>query len=195
MKNGLLILNILLLLAVGYLYLDKFSGPKPAGKPTADSSETATVPLRIVYINLDTLHEKSEDFQAMKADLEKRQAEAETSLTNRARAFEKEVIAFQQKIQSGTMTPKSAEDEQSRLAKKEQSIMEERERLATALLKDTDEFNLQFTNRVRGFLDSLKTQMNYDYILVAGSGSPVLLANDNLDITNTVLDLLNKKKE
>ncbi len=192
MKNISLILNIVLLLAVAYLYVDRFSASKTGEKP-AVADQAADEPLSIVYINLDSLHEKSETFQAKRSELEKRQAEAEASLTSRAKAFEKEVIAFQQKYQSGTMTPKAAEDEQARLAKKEQSIMEERERLASGLLKETDDFNLGFTNQVKGYLDSLKTQMNYDYILVAGSGSPVLLANDSLDITNTVLDLLNKK--
>ena len=192
MKNISLILNILLLLAVAYLYVDRFSGSKTDENP-AVSADTKDELLRIVYINLDTLHGKSETFQAKKSELENRQAEAEASLTSRAKAFEKEVIAFQQRYQSGTMTPKAAEDEQTRLSKKEQSIMEERERMGSALLKETDDFNMGFTSQVKGYLDSLKTQMNYDYILVAGSGSPVLLANDSLDITKTVLELLNKK--
>ncbi len=192
MKNISLILNIVLLLAVAYLYVDRFAASGADEKPAA-TEEAKDEPLRIVYLNIDSLHEKSETFQTKKAEIEKRQAEAEASLTSRAKAFEKEVIAFQQKYQSGTMTPKAAEDEQTRLARKEQSIMAERERLATDLMQETDDFNLAFTNKVKGYLDSLKTQMNYDYILVAGSGSPVLLANDSLDITKTVLDMLNKK--
>lgn len=191
MKNLSLILNIVLLLAVIYLYVDRFSNKKmeePASETTAEDAG----PLNIVHINLDTLHEKTEKFQQKRAELEKRQTEAEASLTARARAFEKEVIAFQQKLQSGTMTPKAAQDEEARLAKKEQSIMQERERMATDLLQETDNFNLAFTNEVKGYLDSLKTQMKYDYILVTGSGSPVLLSNEKLDITQQVLNLLNK---
>lgn len=193
MKNISLILNIILLLAVAYLFFDRFSGAKPEGKPEIATDQTAEKQLRIVFINLDSLHAKSESFQAKKTELEKRQSDAEASLTSRAKAFEKEVIAYQQKLQSGTMTPKTAQEEEARLAKKEQSIMQERERLASDILKDTDAFNETFTNQVRGYLDSLKSQMNYDYILVAGTGSPVLLANDSLDITKTVLNLLNKK--
>jgi outer membrane protein len=193
MKNISLVLNIVLLLAVAYLFIDRFSNKKTAEPAATETTEDAAKPLNIVHINLDTLHEKTERFQQKKAELEKRQVDAESSLTTRAKAFEKEVIAYQQKLQSGTMTPKSAQDEEARLAKKEQSIMQERERLATDLLKETDEFNLNFTNEVKGYLDSLKTQMHYDYILVTGAGSPVLLSNEKLDITQQVLDLLNKK--
>ncbi len=193
MKNISLILNIVLLLAVAYLFIDRFSNKKPAEPNATETTAEDAKPLNIVHINLDTLHEKTERFQLKKTELEKRQVDAETSLTARAKAFEKEVIAYQQKLQSGTMTPKSAQDEEARLAKKEQSIMQERERMANDLLKATDEFNLNFTNEVKGYLDSLKTQMHYDYILVTGAGSPVLLSNEKLDITQQVLDLLNKK--
>ena len=192
MKNISLILNIILLAAVAYLFVDRFSSKKDETVPVEEKVKEK--PLSIVFINLDSLHAKSEEFQAKKTELEKRQAEAEASLTARAKAFEKEVIAYQQKLQSGTMTPKTAQEEEARLSKKEQSIMQERERLGGELLKDTDEFNESFTNQVRGYLDSLKSQMNYDYILVAGTGSPVLLANDSLNITSTVLGLLNKKQ-
>ncbi|MCB0522508.1 MAG: OmpH family outer membrane protein [Lewinellaceae bacterium] len=193
MKNISLVLNIILLLAVAYLFLDRFSSKK-AGQPAETTTEEAAQPLNIVHINLDTLHEKTEKFQQKKAELEKRQDEAESSLTARANAFQKEVMAYQEKLQSGTMTPKSAQEEEARLSKKEQSIMQERERLGNDLLKETDEFNLAFTNEVKGYLDSLKAQMNYDYILVTGAGSPVLVSNAKLDITQQVLDLLNKKK-
>jgi outer membrane protein len=195
MKNISLILNILLLLAVIFLYVDRFAlKGKQATAPVIPTSEAGSQ-LQVVHINLDTLHARSDEFQSKKAELEKRQADAEKSLSARAMAFEKEVIAFQQKMQSGTMTPKTAEDEQTRLARKEQSIMEERERMAEGLLKETDDFNLKFTNQVKTYLDSLKTQMNYDYILVTGSGSPILQASDSLDITSTVLEMLNKKKQ
>lgn len=194
MKNISLALNIVLLLAVAFLFVDRFSGKKAGEKPATAENQPKESPLRIVYINLDSLHAKSEIFQSKRTELEKRQSDAESSLASRAKAFEKEVIAYQQKLQSGTMTPKTAQEEEARLAKKEQSIMQERERLAGDILKDTDAFNETFTNQVRGYLDSLKSQMNYDYILVTGTGSPVLLANDSLDITKTVLDLLNKKQ-
>jgi outer membrane protein len=195
MKNISLILNILLLLAVIFLYVDRFAIKGKQAAAPAISTGDAGSQLQVVHINLDTLHARSDEFQTKKAALEKRQADAEKSLSARAMAFEKEVIAFQQKMQSGTMTPKSAEDEQARLARKEQSIMEERERMAEGLLKETDDFNIKFTNQVKAYLDSLKTQMHYDYILVTGSGSPILQASDSLDITSNVLELLNKKKQ
>lgn len=194
MKNISLVINGLLLVAVAFLYIDRFGG---TAAPTANEAETTAegghANLRVVHLNLDSLHEKSTEFQAMKASLEQQQREAENALASRAQAFEQEVMAYQQKVSSGTMTPKSAEAEQTRLARKEQTIMAERERLTNELLQATDAFNGQFTNKVKEYLDSLKAERNYDYILVTGSGSPVLLSNEQLDITEEVLQRLNKK--
>jgi outer membrane protein len=196
MKNVSLALNVLLFLAVAFLYFDRFSGPKK----TAPAAESTTVAadgkqsLNIVYINLDSLHAKSTTFQSKKTELEKRQADAEGKLQGRAAAFKKEVEAYAQKAQGGTMTPKQMQDEEERLGKKEQSIMQEQERLGKALMEEMDKFNESFTNEVKGYLDSLKAEMKYDYILVYGTGSPVLVANDELDITAQVLELLNKKQ-
>jgi Skp family chaperone for outer membrane proteins len=45
-------------------------------------------------------------------------------------------------------------------------------------------------------LKSLQSQIGYDYILsYSKGGGQVLLANDSLEITKEVLELLNAKKE
>lgn len=195
MKNLSLILNIVLLLAVAYLYIDRFSG-SGGDQPTEMAVEgDDQKPLTIMYLNIDSLHEKSESFQKKKAEVEEAQAAAEASLRSKMKAFQGEVIAYQKKLQSGTMTPKSAQDEETRLARKEQALAEEQERVGSALLKDLDEFNVAFNSEVRTYLDSLKKANGYDYILVAGAGSQVLTANENMDLTNDVLEMLNKKKE
>ena len=195
MKNNLsLILNGVLLIAVAFLFIDRFSSSKPAsnGQSSAESEAKAD-PLNIVYINLDSLHEKSATFQTKKTELEKRQASAEASLKSKGASFQREIAEYQKKAQSGTLTPKAMQDIEAGLAQKEQAIRQEQDRLTQDLMAETDKFNEQFTGQVKTFLDSLKKEMNYDYILIYGSGSPILAANDSLDITKTVLDYLNKK--
>lgn len=194
MKNLSLILNIVLLLAVAYLFVDKFSSKKPGQNAEAHTTEQAA-PLNIVYINIDSLHSKSLAFGEKRASLEERQKALEASLKSKSNAFQKEVMAFQQKVQTGTMTPKQAAEEEQRLARKEQTILAEQESKTKEMLAEMDNFNESFTNEIRGYLDSLKAEMKYDYILTYGLGSPVLVANDSLDITQTVVDLLNKAKK
>jgi outer membrane protein len=193
MKNISLILNIVLLIAVAYLFIDKFSAPKGAGTPEAMAQEGAGHPVKIMTINLDSLHAKSESFQAKRAEMGKRQADAETALKAKGRSFEKELASYQQRLQSGNITPKEAQEIEKRLGQKQQSFQAEQERLANEIMADTDKFNSEFTSRVRNYLDSLKQELGYDYILVTGSGSPVLVSNEQMDITESILGLLNKK--
>ncbi|HFA47712.1 MAG TPA: OmpH family outer membrane protein [Bacteroidetes bacterium] len=196
MKNLSLILNIILLLAVAYLFADRFSGnEKPTTKKEVAENTAPGAALKIMYLNIDTLQANSKMFQKKKAELEKQQAAAEATMRKKLKAFQNEVLAFQKKQQSGTMTPKAAQNEGERLAQKEQNLSAQQERLAQELLQSTDEFNISFNGQVRDFLDSLKVANGYDYILIAGAGSQVLTANKDLDLTKQVLEHLNKKEE
>ncbi len=44
-------------------------------------------------------------------------------------------------------------------------------------------------------LKTLSSQIGYDYILSYSRGGQILLANDSLDITKQVLDLLNAQEQ
>ena len=195
MKNALLILNILLLLAVGYLFLDKFGGSseKPA---TSEENESATVSaIKIAFVNIDTLQAKSTDFQAKRAELEKRQADAEKALQTRGKAFQRELAAYQKKLQSGNITPKEAQETEARLARKEQEFNAEQERLSRELLQETDAFNAAFTKEVKEHLENLKAELGYDAIIMTGMGSPVLVYSPAFDITDRVLELVNQEEQ
>ena len=69
MKNISLILNIVLLIAVAYLFIDKFSASKgAAGKLETMAQQDAGHPLKIMTINLDSLHAKSVWWLVVEAD-------------------------------------------------------------------------------------------------------------------------------
>lgn len=193
MKNLSLILNVVLLLAVAYLFVDRFSNKEE--EPKVEETVEMAKPLNIMHLNIDTLQAKSAAFQAKKAELEEQGTAAEARLRNKMKAFEREVQAFAQKVQAGTMTPKAAQEEETRLARKEQNLVSEQEKLAKAFMADTDAFNLSFNIDVREILDSLKAANGYDYILISGVGSPVLTADESRDITETVLGILNNNEQ
>ncbi len=193
MKNLSLVLNVILLLAVTYLFFDKF---KPAAGPMTETT-TDTVraePIRIAFVNIDTLQAKSKAFQAKKAELEKRQADAQKALEARGRAFQREIEAYQKKIQSGNITPKEAQQTEERLARKEQEFNAEQERLSRELAQETDAFSAEFTKQVKEHLEHLKGQLGYDAIMITGLGSPVLTYSPKFDITERVVALLNQEK-
>ncbi|MBK8705583.1 MAG: hypothetical protein IPN33_19800 [Saprospiraceae bacterium] len=76
MKQASLILNIVLLLAVGYLMIAHFRAPKAATADPAASTGQETVAdaadSKIVFVNADTLLEKYEGFKKRKDALSKK---------------------------------------------------------------------------------------------------------------------------
>lgn len=198
MKNLSLILNIVLLLAVAYLFFDKFSGPKKPVKAEAPAMVDSTGkarPLSVVYVNIDTLHEKSTAYQTIKKQLEKKYADTEASLKSKQASFEKEYKEYMQKGQSGTITPNEAQKYEESLGKKQKAIVDLEEKATREMKEETEKFDEKFVGDIKHYADSLRNSNGYDYVLLHGGiVSPMLSANEGLDITQIIVDLLNAKK-
>lgn len=193
MKNLPIILNIILFLLVGHLYYlnsKKSGGNAPqAIMPSAAHAGGA----RIAYVNADTLDAKYEWLKEQKTAIEQRLANAEKSLASKEEALMKDAAALQQKFQEGNMTQAEAEKQQSALMQRGQKLEEEKMRLSKSLSEDQKKAFDDLYANVEAQLKTLSSQIGYDYILSYSRGGQILMANDSLDITKQVLDLLNAK--
>ena len=194
MKNLPLILSIVLFALVGHLYYLHFKSAKPAENQSVVMPTVSSGGSRIAFINGDTLDAQYEWLKQQKAAIEQRLNNAEKSLANKEEALMKDAAALQEKFQEGNMTQAEAEKQQSALMQRGQKLEEEKMRLSKSLSDDQKKaFNDLYAN-VEAQLKTLSAKIGYDYILSYTRGGPILLANDSLDITRQVLDLLNAKK-
>jgi outer membrane protein len=193
-KNLSLILNIVLLAAVGYLYFLHFKkAPAPAPSITAPASQAGGV--RIAYVNGDTLDAQYLWLKKQKEAIEQRLKNAENSLAAKEQALMKDGQSLQERFQTGNMTQADAEKEQNALMQRAQRLEEEKMRLSKSLAEDQKKaFNDLYAN-VEAQLKTLSNRIGYDYILSYSRGGQILLANDSLDITRQVLDLLNAQEQ
>lgn len=194
MKNASLVLNIILLIAVGFLYFKVYSD-KPAQtavieKPTVDLKK----PLKVVFVNADTLLEKYNDFKKQRDALQKKEKDADASLKARGRALERDFLAVQKKVQTGTMAPSEIQKEEQRLTQAQQALAQEQDRITKSLLEDTKKINESLQKTLIDKLKSFRDAEGYDYILSYAAGGQILVTNDSLDITQKVLEELNTKK-
>ncbi len=199
-KQLSLALQVLLLIAIGYLYYLHFS-QKPAAAPTsvASASEEAVAPIqrgvRIAYVNVDTLDANYEWLKQQKKALEQRIQNAERNLNNKKEALMRDLEAFQKKYESGTVPPALLEKEYAALAERQQKLTQEEMRLGQQLAEEREKAMNELMANVEAQLRSLQAQIGYDFILsYSKGGGQVLYANDSLDITKRVLELLNAKK-
>lgn len=192
MKTNIsLALNALLILAVGYLFVQSGKGKKAATEETPVNEAAVETP-KVVYINADTLLEKYDYFKRQKEALQTREAEATQSLSGRSRALENEFLAVQKKVQQGLLAPNQIMDEEQRLSKKQQQLLAEQENVTQELMLETQRINAELQDSLIVVLDKIKLDKGYEYILQYGQGSSVLSAKDELDITESVLAELNK---
>ncbi len=195
MKNLPLILNIILFALVGHLYYLNSKNAKPAGQQAIVAPASQAGGVRIAYVNGDTLDSNYEWLKEQKAAIEQRMANAERTLSSKEEALMKDASALQEKFQQGNMTQAEAEKQQAALMQRGQKLEEEKARLSKSLGEDQKKaFNDLYAN-VETKLKTLSSQIGYDYILSYSRGGQILLANDSLDITKQVLDLLNAKEK
>lgn len=190
--NISLILNVILLAAVGHLYYLTLKKDKPADQVIVPSAGNSGV--RVAHVNADTLDANYEWLKTQKAAIEQRVKNAESSLGNKKQSLMKDLETFQAKYQGGTMTEADAKAQYEALMQRQQKLGDEEGRLSKQLGEEQKKaFDNLYAN-VESQLKTLSSQIGYDYILSYSRGGPILLANDSLDITTQVLQLLNAKE-
>ena len=192
MKNVSLVLNLVLLVAVGVLFYLHFAD-KPA---TAESTEVAyaSAPKNnatIAYINSDSIlnhYELSKEIQGKLKTLEQKY---DAEIANRAKGLENEVANFQKN--AGTMTISQARATEEELMRKRNNLMMYQENLGQKFMQEQAKYNEELYNSVFAFVKDYGKKENLDVVLSYTKGSGVMYANDSLDITQVVIAGLNEQ--
>ena len=145
----------------------------------------------IVYVRVDSLQT---GYTAVAEELERLEGnlgEAEANHNKRVQDLAAEVQRLQNQVQQGLLAPNRVQSEQQRIARREQEIMQQRDMSLQSIQSDQMRLQQQFTDALRGVLDDIQEERQYDYILNRGIGSPVLIGKDEYDITDEVLLRLN----
>lgn len=194
-------LNIILLVAVGYLFFRDTSafpkatdaGVEQGHAAVEDSSASPALQSdaapNIVYINGEILNEEYEFISAKYEELEKEQMRIESQIERKMRAAEERYLELEG--QAPTMTPSQIEQAQIELQQLQEDIARFQEKAASDFRKKEEKTQEAFFRNIQSFLEGYNEEKQYDYILTYQIGGQVLLANDSLDVTREVVDGLN----
>ena len=120
MKNLSLILNGLLILAVGVLFFLRSNYAKTAGQSSVIlPPASATGGMKIAWINADTLDSKYEWLKQQREALEKRLTSASASMENKMRTHAEKAQAFQQKAEAQNTPRVELEKEYEQIMREE----------------------------------------------------------------------------
>lgn len=194
MKNLSLILNIVLLIAVIYLYVDKFSG-NSLETTIASMEESGDMALasdlNIAYINSDTLLAKYDYFTEITGILEEKRNSAQAEYSNRAQGLQQEIETFQRTAQGMTMAQARAKEEE--LVQKQQTLQVYEQNLSQELMNEEAKLTNALYDTIADYLATYGKSRNLNIILTYTKGSGVLYANEGLDITNEAIKGLNER--
>ena len=193
MKKLSVVLFSILFVGLGLLYFFHFSGigknkksKDPVEKPESTSSG-------IAYVNVDSIIFKFDMFYDRRDELMDKQQKAEAELNSKAGQYEKSARDYQEKVNKGLVTRATAAEMEQALLQQQQELVNLRDNLQANLIEEEQVMNRQILEYITSFLEENKSEYNYQYILGKSFGGQVLYGDTSLDITQKVLDAINKK--
>lgn len=150
----------------------------------------------IVFVNSDSLLNNYEYFKTIKDRFQNKSKKAQTDLTAKGTAFQREVAAYQQNAANLSAEQRAATEE--RLARKQQELQTFNQNAGNALASEEAAENEKLYNRVADYLKKHAKTKGYKLVLTYSKSNPtVLFADESLDVTKEVVTGLNEdyKKE
>jgi outer membrane protein len=192
MKNLSLILNVVLLVAVVFLYVLHFS---PSGKveATSSASDTSAVNLKVAYIQSDSVLKHYEYLKVNRVQLEAKTKKMDQDLRNRTSGLEKEIAAYQRNVSTMTLGQVRAVEED--LGKKQQNLQMYQQSLQQQLMQEEAKLNKELYDRITTFLKGYGEDKGLQVVLKFDPTSDVLYGGESLDITQDVITGLNASYE
>ena len=194
MKNFSLVLNMVLVVAVGILYYLHFSDSKAT---TSNVRSSAIVPAgnrqALAYVDLDSLNANISVIKVKRKELEARQGAIEADWKNAMRNLENKKNGYIKKY-GNAMTQEQAQQIQGELMQEQQSIEQTKQAATQELSEKSYQFLEKIQKELKGFLADYNKEKNYMYIFTVGTGQDYLAYKDSsLNITGDVITGMNAK--
>jgi outer membrane protein len=165
--------------------------PKMDEQPAAAESSQGGV--KIAYIEVDSLMTQYEFCKEFTLVLQKKSNNARNTLNAKGQQLQSAMQNFQQKLNNNGFTSREqAESQQAAIQRQQQSLQELQARLENELASETSKYNDGLRDSLQHFLNDYNKDKKYDLILTK-QGDNILLASKRFDITNDVINGLNKR--
>ncbi|MCC8061671.1 MAG: OmpH family outer membrane protein, partial [Rikenellaceae bacterium] len=170
------------------------------GANAADSAKTAAAAAanieyngQIVYVQIDSLirgYGMAIDLQAAFAS---KSDKAQNELTAKGRSLEREMRDYQEKAQKGLITRFQAQDIETGLQKKQQSVLEYRDRMMQELGEEEAVMMNKISDAIMQYVKKYNAEKKYSMIISTQGANTVLIADPSLNITDDLLKGLNEE--
>ena len=198
-------MNAVLLVAVAILYYLHFSSPKAApetaAKITADSiaaakpivmAPTDIKASKIVFVNLDVLSEGYQFLKDVGASIQAEQTALQNQYQTKGEKLQADYADFQEKYNNKLLSENQVNEEQEKFAARKEEL-DQLQLKSQALEEKVQAKQEEAHKNLTDYINEYNKSGHYDYVLTYSNGplSPVLLANESMDITKDILAGIN----
>ncbi len=196
MKNLQNIILGVLTLGMAVLFFLHFKGNSsgPAVKMNPNSKDMASAAgSRIALINKDTLNKRYKKIIALEKEIEAAAKAADNSLEAKAKAMQADYAKVAQQFQNGQLPQTQAPIKQKEFQNRQLALEKEKEALYKNITDKKIKTMEELYKKLDAYFEENKTKYNYDYVMGYQTNLNILYRNKALDITNSVLEDLNKE--
>lgn len=167
------------------------ASPKMDEAPAAATSGTEG--MKIAYVEVDSLMTQYNFAKDYSVTLQRKSNNARNTLTQKGNQLQAAVNNFQQKLNNnGFQSREQAAGVQAAIERQQRDLQELQARLEGELASETQKFNEALRDSLNNFLQQYNRSKKYDLIL-SKAGDNILYANHKFDITQDVINGLNKR--
>ena len=149
--------------------------------------------IKIAFVNIDSLLTNYEFSKNINYEMLRKEENMKMTLSEKAKDIQADIDDFTRKLQNNVYaTQQRAEEEQTRIIKREEAYNKLTERLANELAAETQKKNLILRDSIDSNLKEYNKTAGYD-LIISRIGDNLLYANDALDITDDVIKGLNER--
>ena len=167
------------------------ASPKMDEQPAVAASSAEGI--KIAYVEVDSLMTQYDFAKDYSVNLQRKSNNARNTLTQKGNQLQAAINNFQQKLNNnGFQSREQAASVQAAIERQQRDLQELQARLEGELATETQKFNEALRDSLNNFLASYNKSKKYDLIL-SKAGDNFLYANKKYDITQDVINGLNKR--
>ena len=193
MKKTTLILGIAALFGAAVL---AGSCNTTTGNQTGENKEeTPSMKGAIVFFNLDTVTQEYDMANDLRSVVETKINSITEEVNRRGNKLQKDVNAFQEKIDKGLLTRSVAEAQCQKLQKQQNDFQNYAAQKQQEIAEEQAVMMNQIADAIKSFVDEYSAEKGYSLVLTTQGDvlpAPVVYGSEELDITQAIIDGLNE---
>lgn len=192
MRKLLLVMSVALVAMTGCNNQPAATSNQETGTAIAATDKPAAVGT-IAYINIDSLIVNYNLAKELQASYTEKATKIQEELNTKGRSLENAIASLNDKVNKVLITRADAETESVRLQKRQNELLAYRDQKMQEMAEEEQVMNNRIYFGITDYVKEFNADGRYDMILTTSASGPILSAGQQYDITQIILEGINKK--